>query len=50
MKTIRFELNMSNESVLSQKTLDYVISWLTNHIRVVDVLFYFAIINGRDEW
>lgn len=34
---LKKEVGAQNNVVLSKQTLDYVINWLTNHIRVMDV-------------
>ena len=34
---LKKEIGVENNAVLSKQTLDYMINWLTNHIRTMDV-------------
>ena len=35
---LKNEIGVENNAALSKQTLDYMINWLTNHIRTMDVV------------
>ena len=39
MDELRKAVGVKDEAVLSKELQDYCIAWLTNHIRVTDVIF-----------
>ena len=41
LEELREELQVKSEQVVGKEMLDYCIAWLTNHIRVTDVVLPF---------